>query len=246
VSSRFVWTVLVLLEPFRIVETATEATREEEEASMNAIFRRRNIAVLLTTLALAGAVAAHTTATASADQGRTIVGNFCLSDHLFCISAGLDGQTAVEGYGVDGNGGVCAKPPGDPSVPSGPQYCVPSGTGLLTIRPGTYWITVDDPLNSHNFELRSCPGSTTPCRPGQGLEQELTPVCNDDPANPDVFKCSTTNPYPETATNDIVMTVKLDLKPGWYRLFCDAQKPVVHEAAGMYVDIQVGGVGQVG
>jgi hypothetical protein len=208
-----------------------------------AIFRKRNIAVLLTTLATAGAIAAYTTATAAADQGRTIVGNFCLGDHLFCISAGLDGQTPVEGYGVDGNGGVCAKPPGDPNVPSGPAYCVPSGTGRLTLRPGTYWITVDDPLDSHNFELRSCPGSTAPCGPGQGAEQALTPICNDDPANPDLFKCGTNT---ETAANEIVKTVKIDLKHGTYRLFCDAQQPVVHENAGMYVDIEVGGVGQVG
>ncbi|MGH2936008.1 MAG: hypothetical protein ACRDL2_16050 [Gaiellaceae bacterium] len=109
--------------------------------------------------------------------------------------------------------------------PGGPAYCVPSGTGLLTIRPGTYWVTVNDPLDSHNFELRSCPGSTAPCGPGQGVEQQLTPVCNDDLANSDVFKCGTNT---ETAANDIVKTV------------------VVHEAAGMYVDIEVGGVGQVG
>ncbi|MGH3025214.1 MAG: hypothetical protein ACRDLR_02060, partial [Gaiellaceae bacterium] len=145
------------------------------------VFRKRNIAVALTTLAAVGAMAAYATATASADRGnRTIMGNFCLGgDRLFCISAGLDGQTPVEGYGVDGNGGVCAKPPGDLNIPSGPQYCVPSGTGLLTIRPGTYWITVDDPLNTHNFEFRSCPGSTTPCGPNQGSELQLTPVCND-------------------------------------------------------------------
>lgn len=74
----------------------------------------------------------------------------------------------------------------------------------------------------------------------------LTPVCNDDPANPDVFKCSATSPYPEMAANDIVATLKIELKPGTYRLFCDAVKPVVHENAGMYIDIQVGGVGQVG
>jgi hypothetical protein len=210
-----------------------------------AIFRRRNIAVLLTTLATVGAIAAYLTATASAD-GRTIVGNFCLSDHLFCMSAGLDGQTPVEGYGVDGYGGTCAKPASDNPPLVGPQYCVPSGTGLLTLRPGTYWITVDDPLNSHNFELRSCPGSTAPCGPGQGSEQQLTPVCNDDSANADVFKCDTVHPYPETAATDIVKTIKLNLKHGTYRLFCDAQKPVVHELAGMYVDIEVGGVGQVG
>ena len=48
------------------------------------------------------------------------------------------------------------------------------------------------------------------------------------------------------AVNDIVRTVKIDLTPGTYRLFCDAVKPVVHESAGMYIDIDVGGVGQVG
>ena len=69
---------------------------------------------------------------------------------------------------------------------------------------------------------------------------------SDDPANPDVFRCSTTSPYPETAANEIVTTVKIDLKHGTYRLFCDALKPVVHEDAGMYIDIEVGGEGQVG
>lgn len=209
-------------------------------------FRKRSIPMLLTMLVAAGAaaVATHKTAAASTNQGRTIAANFCLGYRLFCISAALDGQTPVEGYGADGNGGICAKPPGDPNVPSGPKYCVPSQTGLLSIRPGTYWLTVDDPLNSHNFELRSCPGAKTPCTAGQGAEQALTPVCNDDPANADVFKCSTTSPYPETASNEIVKTVKVHLTHGWYRIFCDAVKPVVHEDAGMYVDIQVGGVGQ--
>jgi len=203
----------------------------------------------LLTLMAALAVLAVTASPVAAQggQGRTIQGSFCMDQHPFCISASVDGQAAVEGFGVDGNGGICHTPPvtlGPP--PGGPAYCVPSGTGLLTIRPGTYWINVDDPLNSHNFELRSCPGSTTACGPGQGSEQMLTPVCNDDPANPDVFKCSATSPYPEMAANDIVATLKIELKPGTYRLFCDAVKPVVHENAGMYVDIQVGGVGQVG
>ena len=101
-----------------------------------AIFRKRSIAVLVTTLAAVGAIAAYTTATASA-QGRTIEGNFCLGVHLFCMSAGLDGQPAVEGYGVDGNGGICkAPPPTSRTPPAGPAYCVPSGTGLLRLRPG--------------------------------------------------------------------------------------------------------------
>jgi hypothetical protein len=169
----------------------------------------------------------------AAADGRTIHGSFCLSDHLFCIAASVDGQAPVEGYGVSGPDGTCAT--------TSPTNCVPSGTGMLTIRPGTYWITVDDTLNSHNFEFRSCPGSTTACGPGQGAEQMLTPICNDDPATPDLFKCK-----PDPAANDIVVTWKVELKPGTYRLFCDAQKPVVHENAGMYIDIFVGGVGQVG
>ena len=201
----------------------------------------RRVLALAAALSLLAVMAGP--AAAQEDFGRTIQGSFCLTDHLFCIRASVDGQAPVEGYGVDGNGGICAKPG---SAVGGPQYCVPSGTGLLTIRPGTYWIIVDDPLNTHNFELRSCPGSSSPCGPGQGSEQTLTPVCNDDPAHPDVFKCSTTNPFPEKAANDIVTTLKLDLKPGTYRLFCDAQKPVVHENAGMYIDIQVGGVGPAG
>lgn len=204
----------------------------------------RRVLTLVAALAVLAVMAGP--ALAKEDHGRTIHGSFCLTDHLFCISASVNGRTEVEGYGVDGNGGTCAKPPGTTDPPAGPQYCVPSGTGLLTIRPGTYWITVDDPLNSHNFELRSCPGSREPCTAGQGSEQELTPVCNDDLSNPDVFKCSTTNPFPETAANDIVATLKINLKPGTYRLFCDAVKPVVHENAGMYIDIFVGGVGQVG
>jgi hypothetical protein len=48
------------------------------------------------------------------------------------------------------------------------------------------------------------------------------------------------------ATNDVRCTVKINLEHGWYRLFCDATSPVVHEPRGMYVDIEVGGKGQVG
>ena len=68
-------------------------------------------------------------------------------------------------------------------------------------------------------------------------------MCNDDPANADVFRCGTNT---DTAANEIVRTVKVELKPGTYRLFCDGQQPVVHENAGMYIDIYVGGVGPVG
>ncbi len=212
--------------------------------------RKRSLAVLVAALAAVAVVAALTSASALA-QGRTIAASFCLpgtpstpSQHLFCLSAALNGQTPVEGYGVSVSDSLrCNTPQTPPDPANGPQNCVPSGTGLMTLRPGTYWITVDDPLNGHNFELRSCPGSETACTPGQGAEQELTPVCNDDPANPDAFNCGT---GVSTAANPIVRTVKIELKPGTYRLFCDATKPVVHETAGMYIDFEVGGVGQVG
>ncbi len=215
-------------------------------------FRRRSIAVLALTLVAAGAVVAYTTATASA-QGRTINGAFCLpptpaattpGTHWFCMQATFGGQT-VQGYcnrddipmsmaPTDCNTTLASEDPGGTAVP-----------GLLRLRPGTYWITVDDTLNAHNFEFRSCPGSTTPCGPARGFEQELTPICNDDPSNPDVFRCSTTNPQ-EVAANEIVRTVKVQLEHGWYRLFCDVKQPVDHELRGMYIDIEVGGVGQVG
>jgi hypothetical protein len=171
-------------------------------------------------------VAIGTTATASA-QGRTVVGNFCLSEHLFCMSAGLDGQTPVEGYGVSSSAGTCAKPPATTDPPAGPQYCVPSGTGLLALRPGTYWFAVNDDQSKHNFTLRSCPWSTSPCigsNPANVSETQLTDIAT-------VY----TQP----------VTVKMDLQPGWYRLYCDSDSPVNHENAGMYVDIEVGGAGPV-
>ena len=65
------------------------------------------------------------------------------------------------------------------------------------------------------------------------------PICND-PRNLVTGKCPSTNP----AANVITVTKKrFMLKHGTYRLFCDATG---HEAAGMYVEIAVGGVGQVG
>ena len=73
--------------------------------------------------------------------------------------------------------------------------------------------------------LRSCPGSTSDCDQSSGGElQTLTTI-------PDVK----------------TVTMKVHLKAGTYRLFCAAggPGPTGHEAAGMYVAFQVGGVGQV-
>ncbi len=191
-------------------------------------FRKRGIAALLMTLVTLGAVAAYITATASAGPptpppppGHTIEGHFCLGEYLFCISAQLDGRTKVEGYGVSGNAGTCAKPPA--TADAGPQYCVPSETGFLGLTPGKYWFKLYDDQNNHNFELRSCPGSKLPCtasNPDATSEQELTDIAT-------VYTAP--------------VTTQLELKPGWYRLFCDSNSPVVHENAGMYIDVEVGG-----
>ena len=186
-------------------------------------FRKHRIAVLLTALATAGAIAALATATASAQEGRTIDGTLCLTQHYFCMGASFDGQT-TEGY--------CTIPlSGNPVTDCNTDLASAGGTvspGHLVVRPGTYWVTVHDDNSKHNFELRSCPWSSSPCssaNPDVTSEQQITDIA--------------------TVYSDPV-TIKVDLKPGWYRLFCDATAPVVHEPRGMYIDIEVSGAGQVG
>ena len=120
--------------------------------------------------------------------GRSLVGEFCtnadaLPKPAACISLAYGGQTA-EGY------------TGAPSR-------------VLTLRPGVYWLSVNDNLTAHDFSLE---------RP-DGSDQEITGVA-DTPG---------------------WVTVKVNLTHGTWVLFCDP-----HRAYGMYVDIEVGGVGQVG
>jgi hypothetical protein len=192
---------------------------------VKAALRGQGLVAAVAALVVAFVVSAMAPASASA-QGRTIEADFCLSQHLFCMSAGLSGQSPVEGYGVDGNGGICHKPPDTTDPLGGPEYCVPSGTGLLMLRPGQYWLSAFDDQNKHNFSLRSCPGSTTPCtstNPNATAEYAITDIA--------------------TVYSDPV-TITVNLKPGWYRIFCDSDSPVVHETAGMYVDFEVTGVGQ--
>jgi hypothetical protein len=103
----------------------------------------------------------------------------------------------------------------------------------LDLRPGTYWVTVTDTSRFHDFVLRSCPGSTSPCDPGSGGEESpLTTVGEGSTAAP------------------VVKTLKINLQHGTYRLFCNATSPTMpgmdHEDMGMYVDFSVGGVGQLG
>jgi hypothetical protein len=148
---------------------------------------------LLISITVAGIVAALVTAApavARSADGRQLVGQFCTHVGAMpkpgaCISLSYDGQTA-EGY-------------------------TDSPDRVLTLRPGVYWLSVNDTSNVHNFSLES-PDSAG---------QDITGV-------PDT---------PGWAT------VKVNLTPGTWVLFCDADG---HRAMGMYVDIEVGGVGQVG
>jgi hypothetical protein len=167
----------------------------------------RRGAVALAILAAIGAVAAYITMPASAN-GRSLDGAFCTlpvppataaSSHI-CMSLTWDGVT----YGT-------ANP-----------------DAQLTLRPGTYWITVNDDSAGHNFSLRSCPGSTDACVAGtaDSTSEDITTI-GETPGE---------------------VTVKMNLSHGTYRLYCSTGGTGSngHEARGMRVDFAVGGVGQVG
>jgi hypothetical protein len=92
--------------------------------------------------------------------------------------------------------------------------------GQASARPGNYWLTVTDNSPNHNFEL------TGP----NGLETVLT--TND--------QGSTNSPFTRTD--------KIHLRHGSYTLLCTSTVGGFgsHASAGMRIDIDVGGVGQVG
>jgi hypothetical protein len=168
------------------------------------------LAVLFAALATACAVVAYTAATASAD-GRTINGAFCNdtpSKHFFCLEATFGDQQAE---GFCGGGTLLTCTPGQNSG------------GVISLRPGTYWISVIDNSSVHDFTLRSCPGSSSACDESSGGAE--TPITDD----------------PFVSPNPVVVKVHLD--HGTARLFCDNDS---HEGKGMYVDFVIGGVGQVG
>ena len=134
------------------------------------------------------AVACAMVAVPASADGRELVGQLCtnpnaLPKHGACISLSFDGQSA-EGY------------TGSPER-------------VLELRPGTYWLRVNDNSPAHNFALESPSGET----------QVITGVA-DTPG---------------------WVTVKVDLTHGTWRLLC-----VPHDEFGMFVDLEVGGVGQVG
>jgi len=166
---------------------------------------------LLAGLAVAGATAAFIAGTASAD-GRTLQGTFCTENHT-CMAMTLNDGTTF-------NSSIRAAGETQPDV---------------TLRPGTYWITLADNSNGHNFALRSCVGSTDLCtsaNPASDGGQTITPLCNSPLAG---GGCG--------PVTEIDQTIKLELMHGTYRLYCEQRG---HEAGGMYVEIAVGGVGQVG
>jgi hypothetical protein len=104
--------------------------------------------------------------------------------------------------------------------------CTPNANsgGTLMLRPGDYLLSVNDSSKFHDFTLRSCPDSTAPCDESSGgTEQPIT-----------------TDPFVGSASTVI------HLSHGTYRLFCGNDGPPIHEDKGMYVDISVGGVGQLG
>lgn len=149
--------------------------------------KSRMVGVLVLPALVAGLITLGPIAAGSAD-GRQLSGQYCTNPNAMprpgaCIALSFDGQTA-QGY-------------------------TDSPNRTLTLRPGTYWLTVNDNSTVHNFSLQSPDGS----------DQDLTGVA-DAPGS---------------------VTVKVDLTHGDWVLFCDP-----HRAMGMYVTIDVGGVGQVG
>jgi hypothetical protein len=91
--------------------------------------------------------------------------------------------------------------------------------GEASVRPGNYWLTVTDDSQNHNFVL------TGP----NGFETELTTIAEG----------STTSP--------VTKTDKIRLGHGSYTLLCTSSAGAgPHAPAGMRIDIDVGGVGQVG
>ncbi len=147
--------------------------------------KRRSI--LATSSAVLVALATIGPTVAQASDGRQLVGEFCTNANAqpkagACMALSFAGQTA-EGY------------TGSPDR-------------TLNLRPGTYWLSVNDNSGVHDYSLES----------PDGVDQDLTGV-TDTPG---------------------WVTVKVLLTHGTWVLFCDP-----HRSYGMYVDIEVGGVGQV-
>ena len=173
------------------------------------VFRKHRTAVLVVALATASTIAAVAAAVAMAASRDAVVvpADARTIDGTFCTGLCIH-VTAFDGQTTQS----------------------PNG---LSLRPGTYWLTVTDTSRFHDFVLRSCPGSTSSCdQSSNGDELQLTTISEGSTAAP------------------VVETRKINLQHGTYRLFCNAPMGSMpgmdHEAMGMHVDFTVGGVGQVG
>ena len=139
---------------------------------------------------LAGLIATAVAGTSPAarSDGRQLTAAYCTNPNAMpkpgaCISLS-DGDQTAQGY-------------------------TDSADRSIAVRPGVYWLTVDDTSSAHNFVLES----------PDGADQQITDVV-DTPGE---------------------VTIKVDLTHGTWVLFCAPHRPM-----GMYVDLDVGGVGQVG
>jgi len=147
------------------------------------IFGKYRIGALLAALVTAGTVGAVGLAASSATAADADEGRNLVGSFCggLCISLAFDEAATTSANRTDFN-----------------------------LRPGTYWLTVNDDQDRHNFALKSPDGTV----------EEFTGV----PDKPGM------------------VTVKLLLKHGTYRFFCNAPR---HEDLGMWVDFEVGGEGQV-
>ncbi len=165
---------------------------------------RGRAALVLGLLAALTAVSAYAFSAVSASaDGRPLTGAFCTTPaaSMFCMQITWDGVVYSHALFPDQD---------------------------LQLRPGTYWLTVNDDSSMHDFALRSCPGSTAACtsaNPAATTPSEITTVLG----------------TPGEVTD------KVHLAFGTYRLYCDVTSARgTHEGGGMYVDFEVGGVGQLG
>jgi hypothetical protein len=150
------------------------------------------VTALIAALTAVGIAAVFAVGNSSA-AGRDLTGKFCQhGSSFFCMSIAAGDGPFFTGYDSD----------------------------HLTLRPGTYWITVNDVSTMHDYELRG-PSDTAPVTTGDNLK-----------LSGDTFAAT-----PGEVTTQVL------LKHGWYRLYCAAP---THESKGMWVDFEVGGEGQVG
>ena len=108
---------------------------------------RASLVLLAAFVAIAVIAAQHWTATSSA-ANPTLTGDFCtFNASMFCMTLTWNGVA----YGTPNR-------------------------ASLALQPGTYSLTVNDNSMAHDFALRSCPGSASPCDPSNpvGTSTQIT------------------------------------------------------------------------